>query len=329
MQVLRAPPERESDGMTDLVTHSRTELRGLGTTERTLRESVDSGKLIRIRPGHFIEAESWQGAHSEQREIAAAHTAQFAARGEHVFSHTTAAALHGLPLFRHAPHRPHVMVGDGRAIGAAPAVFRHHDRWDGDSGIRDGLRVTTLARTVFDVIRTTRPETAISCADAALRRVSLRDDRGIDGTRAEALRESVLRLVMRAPGRRGIRQARETIAMADPRAESPGESVSRMYLLRLGRGPVELQVPVESPVGGRYFIDFGFCSVLGEFDGVRKYVDRTVAGDRSMAQVVLDEKRREDWIRARTRKRVIRWTDQEIPTPDHFLRFLRSLNITP
>ena len=226
MQVLSAAGARVHD-ITDLVTHSRTERPGWHHRTHTA-ESVDSGKLIRIRPGHFIEAESWQGAHSEQREIAAAHTAQFAARGEHVFSHTTAAALHGLPLFRHAPHRPHVMVGDGRAIGAAPAVFRHHDRWDGDSGIRDGLRVTTLARTVFDVIRTTRPETAISCADAALRRVSLRDDRGIDGTRAEALRESVLRLVMRAPGRRGIRQARETIAMADPRAESPGESVSRM-----------------------------------------------------------------------------------------------------
>ncbi|SJM44528.1 type IV toxin-antitoxin system AbiEi family antitoxin domain-containing protein [Microbacterium sp. JB110] len=315
--------------MSELLTHSRSDLTRSGLSDRALREALRSGRLLRIRNGHFVDARTWESAHPEQREVAAARAAQRDAHGRHVFSHATAAALHGLPLFRHSPGKPHVMIGNDTLSGTSPGVARHHDLWDGETTERDGLLVTTLARTTFDVLRTCRAETAVACIDAAMRRIALRADRRIDHQRADAFRDEVIRLIQTATGKRGVKQARELIAFADPRAESPGESVSRMYLARLGYERVELQVPIAAPNGRAYTVDFRVSGVLGEFDGARKYVDRGLRAGRSVEQVVLDEKRREDWIRARSSERFVRWTNQEIATPDHFLRFLRSVNVWP
>lgn len=327
-RALRAQ-ERDSGSMAALITRSRAEIVGDGRGERGLRVALESGALVRVRAGHFADAEAWRGAHPEEREEAAARAAQRAAHRPHVFSHATAAALHGLPLFRHTPHHPHVMLGAHDDSGDTPGLSRHHDQWDGRWVMREGLRVTTLTRTVFDVLRTTRAETAIACVDAALRAASRRGSGALDDERADGLRENVLWHVRKATGRRGIRQARELVALADPRAESPGESVSRLHLHRLGYHGVGMQVPVTSPSGGTFRVDFDIDGVLGEFDGTRKYVDRALSGGRSAEQVVIDEKRREDWIRARTGKRLIRWTHQEIATPDRFLSFLRSVDVWP
>ncbi|WP_162893273.1 type IV toxin-antitoxin system AbiEi family antitoxin domain-containing protein [Microbacterium halotolerans] len=315
--------------MSELLTHSRSDLTRSGVSDRALREALRSGQLLRIRNGHFVDAGKWESAHPEQKEVAAARAAQRDAHGRHVFSHATAAALHGLPLFRHRPGRPHVMIGNDTLSGTSPAVARHHDLWDGETTERDGLLATTLVRTTFDVLRTCRAETAVACIDAAMRRVALQEDRRIDHHRAEEFRDEVIRLIRTATGKRGVKQARELTAFADPRAESPGESVSRMYLARLGFDGIEQQVPITAPNGRTYTVDFRVSGVLGEFDGARKYIDRGMRGGRSVEQVVLDEKRREDWIRARSGERLIRWTNQEITTPDHFLRFLRSINVWP
>ena len=52
-------------------------------------------------------------------------------------------------------------------------VVRHHLPLESpDVEVVDGLRVTTLERTVYDVIRTASLETAVVCFDAALRRVA-------------------------------------------------------------------------------------------------------------------------------------------------------------
>ncbi|WP_172193059.1 hypothetical protein [Actinomyces faecalis] len=72
-------------------------------------------------------------------------------------------------------------------------------------------------------------------------------------------------------GRRGARRARTAIALADPLAESPGESVLRWAVAAAGLPPPVLQRPVVVE-GHEYFLDLGLEEVQRgwEFDGLAK-----------------------------------------------------------
>ncbi|WP_261165011.1 hypothetical protein [Microbacterium sp. Marseille-Q6965] len=300
-----------------------------GLSDRAIRAAVREGALRRIRRGFCADAADWSAGYAEAHERALAQAAHAAARFAPVFSHTTAAALHGLPLVDHDADRAHVMARQSRSGGSNAAVLRHRDRWDGCSVELAGLRVTPLARTVLDVARCTRRTTALACADAALRRVGLiPGTRALDIGAAEALRRDALALADDARGAPGIRRAREVIGLADPRAESPGESVSRLHLHDLGFRGIGVQVAVAAG-GSVYVVDLEFAGILGEFDGAAKYLDAGMRGARSAEQVVWDEKRREDRVRAATGKRMLRWGWPEIATRERFRRFLLEHGIRP
>ena len=305
---------------------TRADLIARGFTAAAIRRALEQGALVRVRPGSYIAAKGWESAHSEVREIVLARAAQQNAHFSLVFSHVTAAALHGLPLWRHRPDRPHVMGGSQSNRSSCGPVIRHRDRWDGEVVVRNGLRATSLARTVFDVLCTTSRETAIAAADAALR-LAGGGGRDLDADAVAAFREEVEQLIDAAFRHPGVAQARELFAIADPSSDSPGESVSRLYLHDLGFAPIATQVRVAAPHGGSFFADFGFAGLLGEYDGAQKYVDPAMLAGRTTAQAVADEKAREDWIRARTGKRMIRWTTADIRSLDHFARFIRSAGV--
>ena len=151
-----------------------------------------------------------------------------------------------------------------------------------------------------------------------------RDDGGCWRSR---LRERIAR----HPGARGIRQARWVVDFADGRAELPGESVSRLYLVDLGFSPPRLQVPFAGPAGRIYRIDFGLDDVQtwGEFDGVGKYFDPQMLRERSSREALRAEKEREDWIRGRSQWRFARWGSQHISSAAALGSRLRSFGITP
>src|SRR3546814_7568878 len=92
---------------------------------------------------------------------------------------------------------------------------------------REGLLVTSLPRTIVDVIRTVSTEAAIAYFDAALRLVAWRGHGRYDGEAAERFRAEIVARLEAMPGARGIRQARVVASFADGRAQLPGESVSR------------------------------------------------------------------------------------------------------
>lgn len=121
--------------------------------------------------------------------------------------------------------------------------------------------------------------------------------------------EEIVALIKENPGARGIRQARRVIAFAQPAAQLPGESISRLYLSQLGFAAPRLHVRVPGPAGRDYEMDFAFDALrtFGEFDGVRKYSDPLYLRGRTPEQALLDEKRREDWVRGTTQWRIVRW----------------------
>lgn len=221
-----------------------------------------------------------------------------------VVSHASAAAVHGLPLWNVRLDRVHILRPPP-ASGTGSARLRLHVARvpDDDIDVVDDMPVTSVARTVVDVARTSSMESAVVLADCALR---LR--------RATPV---MLRECLRAMGAvPGARRAARVLEFADGLAESVGETRSRVLMHRLRLPPPDLQVRVrrrDRSVIGR--CDFGWEDhrTLGEFDGRVKY-GRLLRPGQDPGDAVFEEKRREDELRDH-RWEVARWTWYDLDHP--------------
>lgn len=303
--------------------------RGLG--ERELAAAVASGVLIRVRRGWYADGADWRDLWDEGRHLLAIVAVQressYAATP---FCFESAAVIHGLPLYRSTPTVVHALIGATSHSRARPGIVRHALRIDRDDVTEvSGLRCTSMERTVLDLAQRMSPEAAVASADAALRRVAMHGH-DHDEDLAAAWRQDLLE---RAAGisTRGIRKARRVIAFADGRAQLPGESVSRVQLHRLGFRTLDLQSHIVGPDGKDYWTDFAFrtARVFGEFDGLGKYRTEEMRGGRSMEEVLLAEKRREDAIRGVTGWRIVRWESQHIASPESLGARLASFGLRP
>lgn len=257
---------------------------------------------LRLRRGAYLAPpdDLSAPAHAERRRTVLARIAAVHAdsRSAIWFSHTSAALLwHCDPLA--TPERVHVTQRSRPRSHRDPAVIRHHGVLpETDRAVVGGLPVTGLARTAVDCACLLPRDAGLVVADAALRA-------GADAGRIDAL------LRERAGGR-GIARAREVLAFADGRSESPGESLTRWHLARQGVPAAALQVPVETHLG-RFRADLGWPEerLLLEFDGFVKYGG---GGASAAADVVFAEKRRQDAIEeAGWRVLRVTWTDLRAP----------------
>jgi very-short-patch-repair endonuclease len=197
-----------------------------------------------------------------------------------VASHVTAAVALGLPVPRSALDRIHLNPADGvRGNVRSRADFWMHPRVvPADEVYRvNGLAVTSPLRTVLECPRVTSLDWSVATADAALHQ-------GLITPEQLQVAGAAVR------GVRGAQRSRQAAVLASPLAESPGESLARMRMLRLGWAPAE-QV-VLAGVGGRPRVDFVVedCLVV-EFDGAGKY---ELNGDPARAHFA--EKERNDRI---------------------------------
>jgi len=122
----------------------------------------------------------------------------------------------------------------------------------------EGLTVTTPLRTALDLGRLSHRDLAIGALDALLRLAVLTKEELLDG-------------VERFARQRGVVQLRALAPIADPRAESPGESVLRLRWLDMPTLPAPTpQIPILAPDGREiYRIDLGVEELLfgAEYDG--------------------------------------------------------------
>jgi hypothetical protein len=310
---------------------SRAELNRAGVSDSAIRKHVHDGILVRVHHGWFASADLMRDLYPEQRHamaVLAAHADGTAAIG--AMMGISAASLHALPLWGLGINESvHVLLRGTRL--SSGAVVRHSMRYEPEDIIDvDGVLCTTMARTVFDIACARPFAMAVACADAAMR-TSAMDDGVYAEQRAEEFRARLTAVIARMPGARGLARAQQVARFADGRAESPGESVTRARALEVGFRTFEVQLPVRSPSGGWFFGDVGLPEVnaLLEFDGAGKYLSGELAGDRPIADVVLNEKRREDWIRATTRRTVIRVAARDVAGVASFRAMLRSHQIDP
>lgn len=125
-----------------------------------------------------------------------------------------------------------------------------------------GVRVTTAARTAFDIGRTLPADTAIPILDALL-----------NATCIDAA--DVAALAGRHPGARGIRRLRAAIADVDGGAESPQETSVRLLLVRAGYPKPETQIELRGLDRKRIRVDMGWpqWQVAVEYDGIQHWDD--------------------------------------------------------
>ncbi|MFP5282017.1 MAG: hypothetical protein ACLGIF_01040 [Actinomycetes bacterium] len=271
-----------------------------GVSSNQLRSLVAGGELSRVRRGAYTAALS-EGFEARQRQLIEATMPRLGA--DTYLSHGSAAMLHGLPTWQEYLNRVHVTKP--RANGGRVGRFVHvHAALLAEAEQLDlcGLPATALPRTAADCARCWSYEHAVALMDRALR-LGLERDELVDQLDA-------------GRGRRGASQARRVAAFADSRAESAGESLSRVELVRLGLTPSDLQLEVRDELDRLVaYADFGWREqrTLGEFDGKIKY-GRLLKPGQTAGDVIFAEKRREDRLRDLGWE-VVRWTWEDLRHP--------------
>lgn len=252
-----------------------------GLNSRAIKLLLRHGKLVRLRYGCYIRASVWekQSAPTRSKQLihAHAHGTLTTSAGDFIYSHTSAARLHGLFLWN-VDDLIHILLRIRPSNERLGKDVRGHTRpyTDADVIILGNLRVTSLERTVVDCAMMLSYQQALVLVDHALRL-------GADQALLEAMADGL-------PGRRGIRNLRMALLNADPTSESAGETLTRELLARLNLPMPEPQLEVNS-TAGRYRLDFAWKEkkVALEFDGKVKYFEY-----RPTAEVLFQERQREN-----------------------------------
>lgn len=252
-----------------------------------LRRRVSRGELRTVHPGVHVDAAAWAELTPRRRHVLQAIAALPAWTARLVVSHETAAAVHGCPRLGDWPRRVQVTDPERtRGQATAHAVKHAAGLEPGDVWTVSGLAVTSPGRTAADLLLTQRHGESVVLLDDLLHRGL------IDRSDVEAR-------VRARPRARARVSALRSLAFASPHAESAGESLTRVLLDRIGAPVPALQRSFDIASWYDPRVDFWFPDqgVVLEFDGVAKYTRSRYRGSRTAAQVVVDEKIREDAIR--------------------------------
>ena len=287
-----------------------SQLRTVRADERKLRQAAARGELVQVHRGAYVRTDAWSALdHREQyrrRVIAAA----LASRSHPVLSHQSAAAVWGIPIVGGDPSVVHVLTS-ATAGTRTENGFRRHAATAGSDDIveRDGVRVTSLARTLIDLARLVTFPAAVAAIDWSLR----------PPTKGALPRTDIAALQEYFDGQLAThhrRRVHRALEFASSLAESPGESVSRATIHELGFPAPVLQCRVEDARGLAGITDFAWPQhgLLGEFDGLVKYTRNMARAGENVEEIVVREKVREDRLRA-TGRRVARWLWSEAMQP--------------
>lgn len=287
------------------------ELAHAGLTKSKIEILVGRGVLTRTDRGVYARADQVRQLTATQKGKAALRVATGAtiAGPESVGSHADAAAVHELALLtRPDPNS----VSISRPLDAPrtrsserPFIQLHaSDLPASHRTTRYGVPVTTVARTVVDLARTTSLREGVVVADSALHH----------GKTTKPDLYAVIRHCARWPG---IAQARHAVDFSDALTESPFESLARLVFDQGGLPRPQLQAWVggqDRPLGRADFY-WPAHATIAEADGASKYNDPARARD----QLQRDENLR------RAGFQVVHFTWQQLhQTPAQIIESIRA-----
>ncbi|WP_073331091.1 hypothetical protein [Actinomyces glycerinitolerans] len=295
-----------------------SDLAGQGRRSDVLAQEAarSGGELIRIRRGVYVRRSEFSSLSRQQAHVVKVIAAQLTgALDGAVLARESAAVIHGIPLVGAIPQQVQV-VRPGRDGGRMSSGIRTLRAGHGfQTVLDDGVPVASVAQTLADLGRRRPLRDVLAGFDAMLRagRVTKED------------------IAAAAPERsRGRPRLYRTIEVADPNAESPGESLSRAVMIEHHLPMPALQEPVRDRHGGLLGrVDFIWPEhgVIGEFDGRVKY-GRELTG-RPVDEVLLAERRRELDIESATGMRVVRWLWDDAWREQGLLEILAGAGIRP
>lgn len=215
-----------------------------------MADLTDQG--VRLRYGCYARGSEWEQQPQRWRNLQIIHAHALATRttsaGGFRYSHTSGARLHRLHLWN-VDTRVHLTqaIRPSKGRHSSDVVCHTGKVAAAECALVEGLRTTTLERTVVDCCLILAYRQSLILMDHALR---LGADRGVmEGMAADLA------------GRRGVKNLRRVLATADPRSESPGETLTRDLLVRLNLPMPEAQVEVRGTAGP---IPVGLCVAPAE-----------------------------------------------------------------
>lgn len=296
--------------MTRIVSRSDALARGISDTE--LQRYCRTNSWRRLCPGKFVSrAEFDDLCPMDKHRVVAEAVLGSSTADDTILSHTSAAVFHGLTVEASDLRRVHVTrnrIGGGRSNGVRVVHAAAYSESEVTSV--DGVRVTSLARTVADIARSLAFDKAVCIADLAARINKL-------------VPAEVTAVLDSCPNHPRNRQARRVAAFMDGRSESVGESRCRIVLHELGYTPL-LQVVLADADGVFARVDFYLAEIhtVLEFDGRIKY-GRLVPAGQTPSDVAWKEKVREDRIRSGGAQ-VVRITWDDLKQPERIGRLIRA-----
>ncbi|HEX7188239.1 MAG TPA: hypothetical protein VF423_08450 [Actinomycetes bacterium] len=210
--------------------------RDVGLTRQKLRALLTTDRVRRLLRGVYVDSVPSVDLRLRARALA------LVVPPDVVVCLRTAAWLWGVEVSAMGAHRSVPPIDLMRPAGsAAPrrlGTAGHTGRLAAEDVVElGGLRVTSPVRTAVDIARLLARPDALATLDVFV---------GLPGVGRAGLAE----LVEQFAGYRGVAQARELVALADARAESPMESRARLRAHDAGFPPFEPQVEVFD--GGRF-----------------------------------------------------------------------------
>lgn len=277
-----------------------------------------SGSWSRLRQGAFMAGDP-AGLSAQERLIMMAIAIRQAAQQPPIFTHSTARAILDLPSIGRDSHLIELAKPPGRA-GRSPQARRRRTSIEPTCLKIDELLVTTIDRTIIDSARERSLESAITTADAALQREIA--DTGSLLAQARALPK----------GSRGCKMAELALCLADGRAESPLESLSRTRMFQLGLPKPELQVNFFDASGFIGRVDFFWrrLGIIGEADGRMKFrVAEGLTGAEAEERVWRAKRRDDRLLRHPDVAKIGHWDWGEALDSPVFARMMAELGVRP
>lgn len=285
--------------------------------QRQLARMAKRGELACPVAGLYADAALWSRLKPDKQALMIIHGLA-RKHPNWVFCDMSAALVHGLWVSYADARTIHVASRRARTNSPDNPLLWH--KMNVDFVEIDGVRVTTLERTVFDCCRLHPVRASLGVADAALR---------ITGKDREWLREAFAGFAKQS---KDWHVADYVARIANGLAENGGESLARATMIMLGYQVPELQVELPNPIDSdSYRADFLWTlpdgtQIAGELDGHDKYVLPEMTGGRDTVDVLLAERMRESHINA-LRIPVARFSLRDVRSKQRFSRILDAFCI--
>ncbi|WP_281265110.1 hypothetical protein [Curtobacterium sp. 9128] len=282
---------------------------------RHLQRRRAADELVRIRHGVYVERNQWEALDGRSRHLVRMRAVIPLLRPGALFALDSAAAILGFPRLDPWPDRVRAVVPsldhDVHRVG----LTLHAGHVGADGRLFWGVPFSSRAWTVVELARRSSLSAAVVVIDDALRR-------GVSAAELEQIAAET--------GPWGSVRLEHALEIADVRHESVGESYLAARAAELGCPDLEPQHEFVAPDGTVDRVDFWLprLGIVVEFDGRQKYDDPVMLAGRAPRDVLWDEKRREDRLRARAEvRRFVRVTWSHLVAPERLRALFRQQGV--